>query len=100
MSGTTIIDIVTLILGPGSRTDVTTWLSYTCDAARVVTAMISGPQHHRTTGWGNSSTMLHRFPDDAGFDYRRQMGELEYVTSSRAAGESLAENYTGLPLAD
>ena len=44
------------------------------------------------------TTMLHRFPDDDGFDYRRQMGELEYVTGSRAAARSLAENYTGHPL--
>jgi p-hydroxybenzoate 3-monooxygenase len=45
------------------------------------------------------TTMLHRFPDDDGFDYRRQIGELEYVTASRAAAQSLAENYTGLPMA-
>jgi len=44
------------------------------------------------------TTMLHRFPDDNGFDYRRQMGELEYVTGSHAAAKSLAENYTGLPM--
>jgi len=44
------------------------------------------------------TAMLHRFPDDDGFDYRRQIGELEYVTTSRAAAQSLAENYTGLPM--
>ena len=32
------------------------------------------------------------------FDYRRQLAELDYVTSSRAAMTSLAENYTGLPM--
>ncbi|MGH8286134.1 MAG: 4-hydroxybenzoate 3-monooxygenase [Steroidobacteraceae bacterium] len=43
------------------------------------------------------TTMLHRFPDDSAFDRRRQLAELDYVTSSRAAATSLAENYVGLP---
>jgi p-hydroxybenzoate 3-monooxygenase len=42
--------------------------------------------------------MLHRFEDDTPFDRRRQMAELDYVTSSRAAAQSLAENYVGLPM--
>ncbi len=42
--------------------------------------------------------MLHRFADDSAFDQRRQLAELEYVTSSRAAAQSLAENYVGLPM--
>jgi len=29
---------------------------------------------------------------------RRQIAELDYVTSSRAAAQSLAENYVGLPM--
>ena len=41
--------------------------------------------------------LLHRFPDDNPFDQRRQLAELDYVTSSRAASQSLAENYVGLP---
>ncbi len=41
------------------------------------------------------TTMLHRPDGDGGFDHRRQLGELEYVTSSRAASQSLAENYAG-----
>jgi len=41
--------------------------------------------------------LLHRFADDTPFDHRRQLAELDYVTSSRAASESLAENYVGLP---
>ena len=45
------------------------------------------------------TSMLHRFPGDTGFDQRRQLAELDYVTSSRAAMTSLAENYVGLPLA-
>jgi len=44
------------------------------------------------------TSMLHRSPDGNSFDQRRQVAELEYVTSSRAAAESLAENYVGLPL--
>lgn len=43
------------------------------------------------------TSMLHRFPDESPFDRRRQMAELDYVTSSRAAAQSLAENYVGLP---
>lgn len=42
--------------------------------------------------------MLHRFEQDTGFEHRRQLAELEYVTSSRAAAQTLAENYAGLPL--
>jgi len=41
--------------------------------------------------------LLHRFADETPFDHRRQLAELDYVTSSRAASESLAENYVGLP---
>jgi p-hydroxybenzoate 3-monooxygenase len=41
--------------------------------------------------------ILHRFPDDNPFDHRRQLAELDYVTSSRAASQTLAENYVGLP---
>ena len=44
------------------------------------------------------TSMLHRSQDGNEFDLRRQIAELDYVTSSRAAMTSLAENYTGLPL--
>jgi p-hydroxybenzoate 3-monooxygenase len=43
------------------------------------------------------TSMLHRFDDENAFDQRRQLAELDYVTSSRAASQSLAENYVGLP---
>jgi p-hydroxybenzoate 3-monooxygenase len=43
------------------------------------------------------TSMLHRFDTDNAFDQRRQLAELDYVTSSRAAMTSLAENYVGLP---
>jgi len=42
--------------------------------------------------------LLHRFPDDHPFDHRRQLADLDYVTGSRAASQSLAENYVGLPM--
>jgi p-hydroxybenzoate 3-monooxygenase len=44
--------------------------------------------------------MLHRQRegDYAAFDMKRQLAELDYVTSSYAASVSLAENYAGLPL--
>ncbi len=44
------------------------------------------------------TSMLHLFPDENAFDQRRQVAELDYVTSSRAAQTTLAENYVGLPL--
>jgi p-hydroxybenzoate 3-monooxygenase len=43
------------------------------------------------------TSMLHRFDTNNAFDERRQIAELDYVTSSRAAMTSLAENYVGLP---
>jgi p-hydroxybenzoate 3-monooxygenase len=42
--------------------------------------------------------MLHRFDDQNAFDMRRQLAELDYLTTSEAAKITLAENYTGLPL--
>jgi p-hydroxybenzoate 3-monooxygenase len=44
------------------------------------------------------TSMLHRFDEHSPFDRRRQLAELDYVTSSRAAATSLAENYVGLPM--
>jgi p-hydroxybenzoate 3-monooxygenase len=44
------------------------------------------------------TSLLHRFGDDTPFDRRRQRAELEYIVSSRAAAQTLAENYVGLPL--
>jgi p-hydroxybenzoate 3-monooxygenase len=43
------------------------------------------------------TSMLHRFETDNPFDRRRQLAELDYVTSSRAGAQTLAENYVGLP---
>jgi p-hydroxybenzoate 3-monooxygenase len=52
--------------------------------------------HAQHFSWWMTS-MLHRVEGGDGFDYRRQLAELEHVTTSRAAATSLAENYTGLP---
>lgn len=49
----------------------------------------------RFSGWMTS--MLHRFPQEDGFSHRLHLAELDYVTSSRAAATTLAENYVGLP---
>jgi p-hydroxybenzoate 3-monooxygenase len=46
------------------------------------------------------TSMLHRFPNDDGFGHRLQRSQLEYLTSSRQAAASLAENYVGLPFAE
>ena len=43
------------------------------------------------------TSLLHRFPDSGPFDRRLQLAELDYVTSSRSAAKTLAENYVGLP---
>ena len=43
------------------------------------------------------TSMLHRLDTGNPFDRRIQLAELDYVTSSHAAAQSLAENYVGLP---
>lgn len=42
------------------------------------------------------TSLLHRFPGESEFDHKRQLAELDYLTGSRAAAQSLAENYVGL----
>ena len=42
--------------------------------------------------------IMHRFPNESAFDRRRQLSDLDYLTSSQAAAKSLAEQYVGLPL--
>ncbi len=44
------------------------------------------------------TSMLHRFEDGSAYDRRRQLAELDMVTSSRAAATVIAENYVGMPL--
>ena len=47
--------------------------------------------------WWMTQT-LHRTPGETSFDYKRQLADLDYITGSRAAMTSLAENYVGLPM--
>jgi p-hydroxybenzoate 3-monooxygenase len=62
-----------------------------------VTALRRVWKGQRFSYWMTS--MLHRFDGEyAEFDMKRQLAELDYVTSSRAAAVSLAENYAGLPI--
>jgi p-hydroxybenzoate 3-monooxygenase len=46
------------------------------------------------------TSLMHRFPSDkpgdSAFDHRRQLAELDYLSTSRAAAQSMAENYVGL----
>ena len=42
--------------------------------------------------------IMHRFPHETAFDRRRQLSDLDYLTGSKAAATSLAEQYVGLPL--
>lgn len=44
------------------------------------------------------TTMLHRFPGSDAFEQHRQLADLDYLTSSRAAAQAFAENYVGLPM--
>jgi p-hydroxybenzoate 3-monooxygenase len=44
------------------------------------------------------TSLMHRFPDTAGFGQRIQEAELNYLVHSEAASRTLAENYVGLPL--
>ncbi len=43
------------------------------------------------------TSMLHRFPNEDSFSRHIHLAELDYVTGSRAASTTLAENYVGLP---
>ena len=44
------------------------------------------------------TTLMHRFPDSAGFGQKMQEAELDYLVNSQSLSTSLAENYVGLPL--
>ena len=44
------------------------------------------------------TSMLHRVPGADAFQYRVQLSELGYVTSSHAAATTLVGNYVGLPM--
>ncbi|HXJ38517.1 MAG TPA: 4-hydroxybenzoate 3-monooxygenase [Bryobacteraceae bacterium] len=44
------------------------------------------------------TSMLHRQSTSVDFDFKRQLAELDYITSTKAGMTSLAENYVGLEL--
>ena len=44
------------------------------------------------------TSLMHQFPDTAGFGQKVQEAELDYLVNSEALSRSLAENYVGLPL--
>jgi p-hydroxybenzoate 3-monooxygenase len=44
------------------------------------------------------TTLMHRSDEDNDFDRRRQLAELDYLSTSQAAALTFAENYVGLPL--
>jgi p-hydroxybenzoate 3-monooxygenase len=44
------------------------------------------------------TSLLHRFPDTAGFGQKVQEAELDYLVNSEALSKSLSENYVGLSL--
>jgi p-hydroxybenzoate 3-monooxygenase len=52
-------------------------------------------QAERFSWW--MTRLLHRFPEDSGFDHKLQRAELEYLARSPSAQTALAENYVGLP---
>ena len=57
-------------------------------------ADVASPAIRRVDDLGAAS----RSAPSSAFDHRRQLAELEYLVSSRAAMTSLAENYVGGPL--
>jgi p-hydroxybenzoate 3-monooxygenase len=69
------------------RTDLMDRYSETC-LRRVWKAI-------RFSWWFTS--MMHKFGDDDGLNYRLQLAELDYLTSSEAGRTTIAENYVGLP---
>ena len=43
------------------------------------------------------TSLMHRFPDQTGFDRRMQRAEIDFLKTNRAAQTAMAENYVGLP---
>ena len=44
------------------------------------------------------TSLMHTFPDSAGFDVKMQEAELGYIVGSQIGSAALAENYVGLPM--
>jgi p-hydroxybenzoate 3-monooxygenase len=86
------------------------------DIAYLAPALISYFKNGETTGienyeakalarvWKSSrfawylTTITHNFPEGGEFDRKMQIAELDYISNSKAAQMSIAENYIGLPL--
>jgi p-hydroxybenzoate 3-monooxygenase len=86
------------------------------DVAYLSDALIDWYQNHSSTGidgyskkalarvWKSErfswqlTLLMHRFPNDGAFERRMQLADLDYIASSEAAQQSIAENYVGLPL--
>lgn len=43
------------------------------------------------------SSLMHTYPDQSEFDLKMQVAEIEFLRSNKAAQQSMAENYVGLP---
>ena len=43
------------------------------------------------------SSLMHTYPDQSEFDLKMQLAEIEFLRSNKAAQQSMAENYVGLP---
>jgi p-hydroxybenzoate 3-monooxygenase len=43
------------------------------------------------------TSLMHRFPDQTGFDRRMQRAEIDFLKTNAAAQTAMAENYVGLP---
>ncbi len=43
------------------------------------------------------SSLLHRFPEQSGFDLKIQQAEIDFLRTNQAAQKAMAENYVGLP---
>jgi p-hydroxybenzoate 3-monooxygenase len=43
------------------------------------------------------TSLMHRFPDQTGFDRRMQQAEIDFLRTNAAAQKAMAENYVGLP---
>ncbi|WP_371059786.1 4-hydroxybenzoate 3-monooxygenase [Rhodosalinus sp. 5P4] len=43
------------------------------------------------------SSLMHRYPDQSGFDLRMQQAELAFLRDNEAAQKAMAESYVGLP---
>ncbi len=43
------------------------------------------------------TSLMHRFPEQTGFDRRMQQAEIDFLRTNAAAQKAMAENYVGLP---